>query len=71
MVLPKYQRFSCDHMLPLEMNPGASETGQLQSWHAIELERTSLGTGDVNAIGARCAAVLHAQLRSALPGSGS
>lgn len=42
MVLPKYQRFSCDHMsgclalaslpmrLPLEMNPGASETGQFQ-----------------------------------------
>lgn len=28
MVLPKYQRFSGDHMLPLEMNPSSSETGQ-------------------------------------------
>ncbi|CAJ1396710.1 unnamed protein product [Effrenium voratum] len=27
MVLPKYQRFSGDHMLPLEMNPMGSETG--------------------------------------------
>eukprot|EP00913_Durusdinium_trenchii_P001386 g1282.t1 len=27
LVLPKYQRFSCDHMLPLEMNPAGSETG--------------------------------------------
>ncbi|CAJ1339295.1 unnamed protein product [Effrenium voratum] len=28
MVLPKYQRFSGDHMLPLEMNPMGSETGR-------------------------------------------
>eukprot|EP00931_Biecheleriopsis_adriatica_P091301 TRINITY_DN65193_c0_g1_i1.p1 TRINITY_DN65193_c0_g1~~TRINITY_DN65193_c0_g1_i1.p1 ORF type:complete len:163 (-),score=29.76 TRINITY_DN65193_c0_g1_i1:7-495(-) len=28
MVLPKYARFSVDHMFPLEMNPNGSATGQ-------------------------------------------
>mmetsp|Transcript_9770 Transcript_9770/g.23431 ORF Transcript_9770/g.23431 Transcript_9770/m.23431 type:complete len:163 (-) Transcript_9770:136-624(-) len=26
--LPKYGRFSCDHMCPLEVNPDASQTGK-------------------------------------------
>eukprot|EP00440_Ansanella_granifera_P064584 gb/GFBE01070021.1/.p1 GENE.gb/GFBE01070021.1/~~gb/GFBE01070021.1/.p1 ORF type:complete len:206 (+),score=19.94 gb/GFBE01070021.1/:1-618(+) len=28
LVMPKYGRFSADHMFPLEMNPGGSESGK-------------------------------------------